>query len=178
MDYFDDDDLINDYMEDDFEPPPEEEFPEEFLTESVVEQSEQTTLTDPIVPVRALPTSAEIASSEWSVDRNQATDPSVTSIVGGEIDVPSISSRRRDDPYSFERYASCTCRFSDHNGICASHFIAGTATVASGDKSETKSPLKSESGSETKLHHREPHGVNRQHLVHCFRAITHNSWRP
>jgi hypothetical protein len=55
MDYFDDDDLINDYMEDDFEPPPEEEFPEEFLIESVVEQSEQTTLTDPIVPARALP---------------------------------------------------------------------------------------------------------------------------
>ena len=106
MDYFDDDDLINDYMEDDFEPPPEEEFPDEYLTESVVEQCEQTQVTDVAVPVGALPTSAGITPSEWSVDRVQTTDHSITKIVRPAIDVPRISSQPKNDPYSFERYAT------------------------------------------------------------------------
>jgi hypothetical protein len=106
MDYFDDDDLINDYMEADFEPPTEEEFPEEFLTECVLEQREQATGTVPVVPVGALPTSAEIASSERLAARTQTSDHCTTTIVHAETDVPSTSSRRRNDPYSFERYAS------------------------------------------------------------------------
>jgi hypothetical protein len=119
MDYFDDDDLINDYMEDDFEPPPEEEFPDEYLTEGVVEQCEQATVTDDTVPVRALPTSVGITSSGRPVDRVHTP-----TIVLPAIDVPSTSSQPKNDPYSFERYAALL-HFLDCNGLVdTSNFIS------------------------------------------------------
>lgn len=97
MDYFDDDNLINDYMEDDdFEPPPQEDIPDDYIMEQEVVQPVQhaspADASSPSAPKAIVPRDTSINKVPQN-DRPPA-----------EINVQNVPSRRRDgDLYSFER---------------------------------------------------------------------------
>lgn len=87
--YFDDDDLINDYMEEPFdEPPPDEEFPDDFIMEEHLAQPTQTTVQPP-APVPPVLQPAPVRAQE--------------SVPVASIDFQSSASRKERNLYSFER---------------------------------------------------------------------------
>jgi hypothetical protein len=97
MEYFDDDMLINDYMEDDdFEPPPQEDFPEDFIMEQEVVQAVPKASPTGVSNPSALKATVPIDASIKKIPQNDAPP--------AEINVQNVPSRRRDgDLYSFER---------------------------------------------------------------------------
>ena len=100
MSYFDDDNLINDYMQyDDVEPTPQEDIPEDFIMdEDVVHQVQKDAPTDASKPSTPKP----IVPRESTINH-----PPQNGSLPSEIDIQSVPSRRRDrDLYSFERYSA------------------------------------------------------------------------
>jgi hypothetical protein len=92
--YFDNDELINDYMEEPFdEPPPDEEFPDDFIMEEHLAQPTQATIAQPSPVLQPV-------LQPVPVVRAQETQESVPVAT---IDLQSAASRKERNLYSFER---------------------------------------------------------------------------
>jgi hypothetical protein len=89
-DYFDDDDLINDYMEEDFEPPPE--YDDEFVEEKVAiaGRADKNTEEEPM----------DVDPPKVDAGDNDMNEQRVPTAV--HVTIP----QRKTDVYSFERYVS------------------------------------------------------------------------
>jgi hypothetical protein len=102
--YFNDDDLINDYLEDDNEQPPEEEFPDDFfMTEHFQQQptqQQQSTQQQQPTTQQQQPTTQPAATT-----RESTTDHPKETVPRTDISIRAVSSQRKDALYSFERYA-------------------------------------------------------------------------
>jgi hypothetical protein len=89
-DYFDDEDLINDYMEEDFEPPPE--YDDEFVDEEVdiTGRLDKNTEEEPM----------DVDPPQEDAGDNDVNDQGVPAAV--HVTIPQCKA----DVYSFERYVS------------------------------------------------------------------------